>query len=63
MLEEQPPDAEIGPWRGFAVSGREITRHLQNVIDCVHRRSKYIVGVVLVDAVLHRVFCMTVGLN
>jgi len=63
MLEELPQDAEIGPWRDFSVCGREMTRHLQNVIDCAHRRAKYLIGVVLVDSVLHRVFCMTAGIN
>ena len=63
MLEEMPPNAEIGPWRDFEGSGRVLTRHMQNVLACAHRRSRYMVIIILADMLTGTVHVMGAGVN
>lgn len=40
-----------------------MNRHLQNVLDALHRRTKYVVSVILVDPNTQTVFAVSVGIN
>jgi hypothetical protein len=56
-----PSDEVMREWE--RVYANRPSRHVQNVLDCLHRRSKYVVGVVLVDYALQTTFVMSAGVN